>query len=250
MNTQDVDDETLMAYADNMLDPADRTHIEKLVLSNPAVAAKVRMFQHTASLTHAALAPLVNVPVPYALQTAVRRKISEHEATPARDLSLATLLQNRLPRWNLGLSMAAAVSIAGVIGAAVGYQQAIQGADQTHLAVGAAPSAPIVSVLNTLGSGEETSIGNNKLKLVSTFRISGASLCREFEYIGQPDGPVVAVACEHGKTWNIRFANVFTPMESGYAPASSLEAVDAYMSAIGAGPALTPADEAAALKSR
>jgi anti-sigma factor RsiW len=250
MNTQDVDDETLMAYADNMLDPADRTRIEKLVASNPAVAAKVRMFQQTSSLTHAALAPLLDVPVPEPLLAAVRSRISDHKATPARNLSLATLLQNRLPRWSLGLSMAAAASIAGVIGVTFGYQQAIQGADQTHLAVGTAPSAPIVSALNTLSSGEETAIGTAKLRVVSTFRISGSSLCREFEYIGQPDGSVVSVACEQGRNWNIRFATVFTPMESGYAPASSLEAVDAYMSAIGAGPALTPADEAAALKSR
>ena len=245
MTMQDVDDETLMAYADNMLDPADRARIEKLVLSNPAFAAKVKMFQQTSSQTHAALAPLVDVPVPEPLLATVRNQISDHEA---KKVSLRAIMQNHLPRWSWGLSMAAAASIAGVVGVMIGYQQAFQGANQTRLAVGAAPSAPFVSALNTLKSGEETSIGNDKLKLVSTFRISGSSLCREFEYIGKPDGSVVAVACEQGETWNIRFATVFTPTESGYAPASSLEAVEAYMLAIGAGPALTTADEDAALK--
>ena len=144
--------------------------------------------------------------------------------------------------------MAAVASIVGAVVGIVAYQQITREADQARLAVGTAPAAPIMSVLNTLRSGEETSIGNDKLKLVSTFRISGSSLCREFEYIGQPDGAVVAVACKQGETWNVRFATVFTPMESGYAPASSLEAVEAYMSAVGAGPALSPAEEAAALK--
>jgi anti-sigma factor RsiW len=248
MNTQDVNDETLMAYADNMLDPAGRAHVEKLVLSNPVLAAKVRTFQQTYNLAHAALTPLVDVPVPEPLLAALRNRISDHEAPSAKNLSLATILQNRLPRWGWGLAMAAAASIAGVVGAVIGYQQAIQGADQTRLAVGAAPSAPIVSALNVLKSGEETSIGNDKLKLVSTFRISGSSLCREFEYMGQPDGTVVVVACRQGETWNVRFATVFMPVEGGYAPASSLEAVEAYMSSIGAGPAMDPADEDTALK--
>ena len=247
MKTQDIDDEKLMAYADNMLDPAERSRIEQLVLSNPALAAKVRMFQQSSSLAHAALAPLVNVPVPEPLLAAVRNRIGEHKAK-AKNVSLAARLQNRLPRWSWGLSMAVTASLAGVVGGLIGYQQAIQGAGQIHLAVGVAPPAPIVSVLNTLRSGEETSIGNGKLKLVSTFRISGSSLCREFEYLGRPDGAVVAVACKRDETWNVRFATVFTPMESGYAPASSLEAVEAYMSAVGAGPALSPAEEAAALK--
>jgi anti-sigma factor RsiW len=248
MNTHDVNDETLMAYADDMLEPADRERIEKLVRSDPSLAAKVAMFQRTSSLAEAALAPLIDVPVPDALLANVTAQISEHKAM-ASSLSLTAWLQNRLPRWGYGLSIAAAASIAGAAVGIFGYQ-AIQKADQIHLAVGTVPAAPIVSVLNTLRSGEETSIGNAKLKLVSTFRILGSSLCREFEYASQPDGAVVAVACKQGESWNIRFATVFTSMEGGYAPASSLEAVDAFMSAVGAGPVMAPADEEAALKLR
>ena len=219
MNTHDVNDETLMAYADDMLEPADRERIEKLVAVNPSLAAKVAMFQRTSSLGRSALAPLIDVPVPDALRQKSRHRSAEHKVK-AGSLSLTAWLQNRMPRWSYGLSIAVAASIAGGVVGIFGYQ-AIQKADQIQLAVGTAPAAPIVSVLNTLRSGEETSIGNAKLKLVSTFRILSSSLCREFEYASQPDGAVVAVACKQGETWNVRFATVFTSMEGGYAPASS-----------------------------
>jgi hypothetical protein len=58
----------------------------------------------------------------------------------------------------------------------------------------------------------------------------------------------VAIACKKDETWKIQFAVISSPMETGYAPASSLEAVEAYMLAIGAGPALTIAEEDTALK--
>ena len=73
MSAQDINDEMLMAYADNMVDPVERAKIDTIVMSNPTVAAKVRMFQQTSTLTHAALAPLIDVPVPQALQAAVMR---------------------------------------------------------------------------------------------------------------------------------------------------------------------------------
>jgi hypothetical protein len=248
MKTQDFDDETLMAYADNMLGPAETARIEKLVLSDPAVAAKVRMFQQTSSLTHAALAPLVNVPVPEALRAAVKGRISDHEARSGKLPPLKTRLQNRFAQWGFGLSLAAASSFAGLLGVIIGYQQAMLAPNHPQITFGVAPSASIVAALNTMNSGEETKVGDDKIRFVATFRNADQSLCRELEYASRTDGSIVAIACKKDETWKIQFAVISSPMETGYAPASSLEAVEAYMLAIGAGPALTIAEEDTALK--
>lgn len=143
----------------------------------------------------------------------------------------------------------AAASIALLAGAVIGYQQAKFTANHSHIAFGAALSAMTVTALNSASSGEEMAIGTDRLKLVSTFRVTDQSLCREFEYASQADGAIVAVACRDRESWKVRFAATSNPLENGYAPASSLDAVEAYLAAIGAGPALSPADEKAALKS-
>lgn len=249
MNAKDLDDETLMAYADNMLEPDEAARIKALALSNPDVAAKIKMFRQTASLTHATLAPLVNVPIPEALRTAVKNHIADHKIESVRRLPLGTMLQRLLPRWSLGLSMAAVASIAVLAGVIVVYQQARLASDHPHIAFGATLSAPIVAALNSASSGEDVAVGTDKLKLISTFRVTNLSLCREFEYASQADGAIVAVACRSNDIWKVQFAVTSSPSEDGYAPASSLEAVETYMTAIGAGPALTSADEDAALKS-
>jgi hypothetical protein len=231
-----------------MLEPAEAARIKKLAQSNPDIAAKIEMFRQSANLTGATLAPLVDIPVPGALHAAVRKQIADHKAESAKLLPLKTVLKNLLPRWSFGLSMAAA-SIALLAGVVIGHQQSRLTADHSHIAFGAALSAKTVAALNSARSGEEVAIGTDRLKLVSTFRVTDQSLCREFEYASQADGAIVAVACRDDESWKIRFAATSGPLENGYAPASSLDAVEAYLAAIGAGPALSPANEEVALKS-
>jgi hypothetical protein len=249
MRTQDVDDETLMAYADNMLDPAARARIEKLVQTNPALTARVRMFQQTSNLTHAALAPLIDVPVPKPLLAAVKGRMAGKSRNFARNSSLRNIPQIWSPHWRAGLSFAVAASVAGLIGATIGYLHAVRATDHTHIAITATLPAPIVVALNSGSSGGEILVGDDKLKLVSTFLASDRSLCRELEYSSQVDGSIVAVACKQGNSWRIQFAVASAPKEDGYAPASSFDAVEAYLSAIGAGPPLAIADENAVLSS-
>ena len=58
---------------------------------------------------------------------------------------------------------------------------------------------------------------------------------------------VVSVACRADGAWSVRFAVVAPVRDGGYAPASSMEALDAYLASAGAHEPLSPADEAAAL---
>ena len=57
----------------------------------------------------------------------------------------------------------------------------------------------------------------------------------------------MSVACRSGDEWRVSFAVVAPGDAGGYAPASSAEALDAYLSAIEAGEPLSAEDEAEAL---
>ena len=58
---------------------------------------------------------------------------------------------------------------------------------------------------------------------------------------------MIAVACNAAGEWLISFAVSAPGDAGGYAPASSTEALDAYLSAIEAGEPLSAEEEAAAL---
>ena len=83
------------------------------------------------------------------------------------------------------------------------------------------------------------------LRTIATFTDASATLCREFEV----DGPLttVAVACRNGAEWRVAIAIDAPPANDGYAPASSLAALDAFLGSIDAGPPLPPEAEAEAL---
>ena len=84
--------------------------------------------------------------------------------------------------------------------------------------------------------------------MIASFRDVDDQLCREFE-IDRPDRTTfVSVACRAGGTWSVQFTVAAASQnDSGYAPASSLEALDAYLQAVGAGEPLSEAAEKAAL---
>ena len=54
---------------------------------------------------------------------------------------------------------------------------------------------------------------------------------------------MVSVACRSEEQWQVRFTVAAAGADDGYAPASSLEALDAYLSAIGAGEPLSVDNE-------
>jgi anti-sigma factor RsiW len=66
------DDETLMAYADGALDAPAAQRVAKATRADAALAARVETFRRTAALARAALAPVVDEPVPARLVAAVR----------------------------------------------------------------------------------------------------------------------------------------------------------------------------------
>ena len=108
----------------------------------------------------------------------------------------------------------------------------------------------IVTALGTVASGDEQDLGSEgRFRAIASYRDAGGSLCREFEVDHTDQTTIVAIACRPDTQWEYRFTVVAGQNNSGYAPASSLEALDAYLTAVGAGEPLSPEAEAATLKS-
>lgn len=57
----------------------------------------------------------------------------------------------------------------------------------------------------------------------------------------------MAISCMAGDEWETRITIAPPPGSDGHAPASSMETLEAYLSAINAGPALSREEEAQAL---
>jgi hypothetical protein len=149
--------------------------------------------------------------------------------------------------------MAAAAALALAVGVAGGFLVSqTMGAQETGgLSIAALDVPGISDALDTQPSGERVAIADGEVATIASFLNADGELCREFEFDRTGRDTVVSVACRTAEGWEPRLAIVAPATdETGYAPASSLETLDAYLGAIGAGAPLTPEEEAAALTSR
>jgi hypothetical protein len=97
-------------------------------------------------------------------------------------------------------------------------------------------------------AGQEIALAaGGRFRAIATFRDDNGDLCREFELDSADRSTVVSVACNTAGEWRVSFAVTAPGDAGGYAPASSTEALDAYLRAIEAGEPLTSEEEAEAL---
>lgn len=89
--------------------------------------------------------------------------------------------------------------------------------------------------------------GRGQVRLVSAFELATGQLCREYELAQLGEPGLVSVACRKASTWQTRLAVAKPEGGDGYAPASSLETVDAFLTSIGAGQPLDAEAEKKAL---
>ena len=250
---ENFSDTTLRAYADGELDAETRIEIERALPLDTALAARVDMFARTRQAASDAFKPHLDAPVPDALASSIAKMIERQEgATEPANGAVAEPTDNviafdRKPRFSmLRFDLALAASIALVAGGLVGYlasdfgdvspSNGILTADLTD------PSLP--GALGSVASGDETDLeGGNRFRAIASFRDEAGSFCREFEIDYTDTSSVVSVACQTDEQWRVRFTVAAASADGGYAPASSLEALDAYLLAIGAGAPLSEDDE-------
>ncbi|KSV91411.1 hypothetical protein [Sinorhizobium sp. GL28] len=146
--------------------------------------------------------------------------------------------------------MAMAASLLVVVGGAGGYLLRGGGlADTGEVRMAGSVDPMLSAILDQAASGEEIAIGEGQrtVRLVSAFELATGQLCREYE-LAQPGEPaLVSVACRKTSTWQTRLTVAKPEGGDGYAPASSLETVDAFLTLIGAGQPLDAEAEKKAL---
>lgn len=235
---QPFDDEELMAFADGVLDEPRFSEVAAAIEADAALAERLELIVTGGKAAKAVYAPLADQPVPAKLTDSVKAAIAAHEGkvVPFRRRMPATFLP-----------MAAAAAIAAIAVGPVAYFAGV--AREAPLVAIGAPLAPAITAqLASLPSGAEARLGDTVIRPIATFTDAQSTLCREFELDGALT--TVAVACRSGTEWRVAIAIDAPPATDGYAPASSLAALDAFLGSIDAGPPLPPAAEAEALAGR
>ena len=205
-------DDTLMAYADGELDPAERAAIEQAMRTDPAVAAAVERHRALRADVAAAFAGILDEPVPARLL----------QPAPAAVVSLADVREKRRrwswPEWG---ALAATLVVGVLAGRMVpGGAPAIAGNGNQVVAHG------------ELASALDRQVGGNAegaVKVGVSFAARDGAYCRGFVM-----GTSAGLACREGGQWRIPvLAEAEKEAAGGYRQAGSalppavLDAIDA-----------------------
>jgi hypothetical protein len=250
MTAPEFTDEDLMAYADGELAEDRAASLDMALAGDADLAERFSLFVETRMISADALRPMLAEPVPAHLVQRVRDLAAAAEATHAVPMADATVVafpasaQNR-PLWQLPI----AASLALAVGLGAGFALRGPEAPGTLLEIAAVTDPAIAQALFTLASGESASLaGGARFEAITTYLADDYALCREFEYDPTSGTTFVSIACHDGQKWQVRLSIAAAATdETGYAPASSLEALDAYLTATNASAPMTPADETTAL---
>jgi anti-sigma factor RsiW len=252
MTEETFSDEILMRFADGELDPETVARIEQAMEIDDRLVTRVAMFIETRAQAQAALKPLLDEPVPEKLVAAVEQMIDARRAGE-KAASVLPFGGGRIAappsrsQWRLPIAASLA---AAVVGALAGYWAAgTNERRQGGLWVAGVIRPALAQALETVESGKEIRLAgiSDRFRAIATFRNNSQDLCREFEVDSQDRSTVVSVACRSGDEWRVSFAVVAPGDAGGYAPASSTEALDAYLSAIEAGAPMSAEEEVQAL---
>lgn len=240
----DYDDETLMAYTDGELPPAAAERVRRAVAADPALAARAAVFSRTRRVVAEDAAAQAAPPVPDAVRDRIRALAGGSAgAQPPR----ASVRSGRRQPWLLPVAASVALAAGAVAGLLAGSWQA----SSPGLQIAGVEDTELGAVLDALPSGQSQALpGVGDIALIASFAGADGTLCREFEFAGETASGV-SVACRGEAGWDVRFAVATgSSGEDGYAPASALETLDAYLTSIGAGAPMTLDEERAALARR
>lgn len=245
-------DATLMAFADGELSPDAAARVVEEMEHNPEVAARVAAFQASRLAVQRAfpveppsddlVARIRAVASAAREREAAAPSGSRREAEHPDEKIVPLVLPRRLPIWQLPL----AAGIALTVGLSFSLLRQEEGGP-AGLDFALADAAGLTDALADAASGEEISLPGGDLSLIASFEAGDGAICREFEFHGQNEQTVISVACRQDQDWELRFAVAAAPADDGYAPASSLESLDAWLMAIEASAPLSLEEEAKAL---
>lgn len=256
MMSEKFSDEMLMRFADGELDAEEMAVVEKAMESDDVLVARVVMFIETKAAAQAAFGPLLEEPVPPALKATIEGMVAANKADDARGRERQSTIvpievrqaasRPQARQWTLPL---AASIVAAMVGGLAGYWVGVGDDNRpTGLSVAGVVDEGLAEALATVPAGQETKLTpDSDFRAIATFRNAATEVCREFEIDAADRSTVISVACHAGDGWQASFVVAAPANADGYAPASSTEALDAYLLAIEAGEPLSSEEEGAVL---
>lgn len=234
-------EEELMAFADGEADETLSAAIRSAAIADETIQHKIDAFRESRRLAKLSM-PLA--PVDADLEARIRAMAQKSAQTTPSQIQVSAANDNRT-RWQIPL----AASIFFALGLGGGYLFKSQtGAVAPGINIAGLMDSELKSALESIASGSEIAVPDGKFRAIASFRDSGARLCREFERDTGSQLSIVGVACHENGSWSVDTIVASGQTSDGYAPASSLEAIDAYMASIGAQAPLDQAGESTALK--
>lgn len=252
MHQSEFTDEELMAYADGELPEVRASALDVALTNDIGLSDRLALFIDSRSVAKEAWDPVLQDPLPDHLIQQVRAlAAADPQPQTATDDTVVAFPQNAAPEmqtpiWKLPL----AASLALAVGLGAGLMISPEtGGGLGSIEIAALTDAQVIAALDTVPSGEDTVLANGaRIAPIATFFDGAQTLCREFEFDRVDGMTIVSVACQRGGQWDVQMAVAATAAtDTGYAPASSLDTLDAYLSANNAGSPLDLDAEAAAL---
>lgn len=244
----DVTKEQIAAYVDGALDEAEAARVAAAIAQEDDARAYAEEIERANRLLRQAF----GAPMAEAVSADLQNTLLRHpQGRGSEVISPIGTRRRRTPF--LPLALAASVALAIGIGAGVAFLGGWGGHGQRLAVLGPAPAdGPLHAALEHLSSGEVSPEG---VQPMLSFRDGKGRICREFEVIGElPQGREFGIACRTpAERWQVEIG-VAAPTseggEGGFRPASGPagDALDTMLDALGAGPALSPAEEAELLR--
>ena len=250
MTPQDHSDETLMAFADGELGPAEAAALAAAAATDPALARRIEMFRQTRSR----IAALRGMTAPVAADDPLAARIRALAAAPPPATSAPgpsapeTVVpfaprRRAAPIWGLPLAASVALLAGLVLGTALP-----RGGAPAADALALLPHPGLGAALDSAASGATLPLEDGaSLTLVTSFDTADGAFCREIEVRASTGATTAAIACRGETGWHTHLAVIADGGAEGYVPASSLEVLDAWIATSGASAPLSPEEEAARL---
>ncbi|WP_449395446.1 anti-sigma factor family protein [Devosia riboflavina] len=231
----DFSDETLMAFADGVLDEPQFSQVAEAIESDEALATRLETLVTGSALARRGFDELL-APVSPELEAAVRETIKAAEREPFWKFSWGNWL------YPAGGVAAAAVAVVVAIPSLGLWQGSSAPSSMTELG-----GEEVAVVLDTLPSGGTSTLASGTvINPIATFTNGEQQVCREFETQGSAS--YLVVSCRAGSSWTVQLALTTANEDGSYRPASGFEVLDAYLQAAGAGEPLVGDDELTVLR--
>ena len=235
-----LDDETLMAYADGELDTARRAEIAAALEKDPALAARVEQHRALRAEVAGAFATVLSQPVPERLQAVAAGGTVPAERARGNVVQFPVRgARGPATPWRAREWFAIAASL--VLGILISWRMFSPGADVITASHGSLVArGTLATALDQQLAGNQA--GDAAVRIGLTFKARDGSYCRSFALSA---GGTSGLACRAGGEWHIPVtasadaAGGDFRQAAGAIPPAVMQAIEGRI----AGDALTAADE-------